>query len=104
MGKLLNSGITWSDVANLMSGLEGIHECTVELTVLLDGSPGNGLLAITASAWIPTVEKHHTRMLAELKRSWPNGTHPTFDNCVFNLLYDLDREIGRNYVQEKIPD
>lgn len=95
MGKLLNSGINWSDVTYLWQGLEVIHECKVELTVLTGTVPGSHSLDFTASAWVPTVEAHQTSVLAEVKGSWPDRTHPTFDSCIFNALYELDRRIGR---------
>jgi len=102
MGKSLNSGITWSDVTYLLLGLEGIHECRVELTVLTGGGPGLNSLDYTISAWVPTVEAHQTKTIAVVRGSWPDRTHPTFDNCIFNAAYQLDREIGRNYEQKEI--
>jgi hypothetical protein len=102
MSKFLNSGITWTDVANLWSGLEGIHEVTVELVVTTGGKGHNGLLDYTVSAWVPTVEAHQTKTIGEVKGTWPDRDHPTFDSCIFNQLYDLDRVIGRNYEQKEI--
>jgi hypothetical protein len=87
-----------------MAGLEGIHECTVELTVTTGGKGHNGLLNFTASAWIPTVEAHQTKELGKVTGRWPNKVHPTLDNAVFNALYDLDRVIGRNYSQAQLPE
>jgi len=102
VGKLLNSGITWSDVTYLIEGLQAIHECTVELTVLTGGAPGSHSLSYTASAWVPTVEAHHTKTIAVVRGSWPDREHQTFDGCIFNAFYQLDREIGRNYEQKEI--
>jgi hypothetical protein len=104
MSKLTIGGIDWTDVGTLMSGLQGIHECTVELTVRTVGQRHSGSLATTALAWIPTFDAAQTLTIGELTREWPNKTHPTFDNFVFNLLYDLDREIGRQYAQAKLPE
>lgn len=104
MGKSLNSGVTWSDITYLISGLEGIHECRVELTVRTSGLPDRHTLDTTVLAWIPTVEPHQTKTIATLTSSWPNKIHPTMDSFVFNLLYDLDRAIGRAYAQTEIPD
>jgi hypothetical protein len=95
MGKYLNSGITWSDVTYLLVGLQTIHECTVELTVLTGGPVGSHSLVFTVSAWRPTVEAHQTQVVAEFKGDWPDRDHPTFDSCIFNALYQLDRLIGK---------
>lgn len=103
MGKLLNSGITWSDVTYLLEGLQNIHELTVELTVLIRTPAGAHLLDYTLLAWVPTVEAHQTKVIAEIKGTWPDKTHPTFDSCIFNAGYDLDRAIGRHYAQVEIP-
>jgi hypothetical protein len=103
MSKFLNSGITMSDVMYLLSGLESIHECRVELTVRTAGLAGNSMLDTTALAWVPTVEAQQTKTVATVTKSWPDKQHPTYDSFVFNLLYDLDREIGRAYMQEEIP-
>jgi len=102
MGKSWNSGITWSDVTYLMLGLEGIHECRVELTVLTSGVPGTHSLDYTISAWIPTVEPQQIKTIARVKGTWPDRDHPTMDSCIFNAAYQLDREIGRNYEQKEI--
>jgi hypothetical protein len=102
MGKLLNSGISWSDVTYLWEGLQTIHECTVELTVLTGGLPGGHSLSFTILAWVPTVEAHQTKTIAKTSGIWPDRTHPTFDSCIFNALYTLDREVGRNYEQKEI--
>lgn len=101
MGKFLNSGITWSDVIYLIEGLQTIHECTVELTVLTRSCLGEHSLDFTVSAWIPTVEAHQTKVIAESKGSWPDKSHPTFDSCIFNACYELDRLIGRHYTQQE---
>jgi hypothetical protein len=103
MGKLLNSGITWSDVTYLIEGLQNIHECTVELTVLTRSQTGAHTLDFTILAWIPSVEAQETKTIAEVKGSWPDKSHPTFDSCIFNACYDLDRAIGRAWMQEEIP-
>jgi len=102
MGKLLSSGISWSDVTYLIEGLENIHECTVELTVRTSGLRGDHTLDFTVLGWVPTVEAHQTRVLAEVKGSWPDRSHPSFGSCIFNACYQLDREIGRNYQPEKV--
>lgn len=103
MGKFLNSGITWSDVTYLWEGLAGIHECNVELTVVLGSRAGGHSLSFTVLAWIPTVEAHQTKVIAKVTGVWPDRSHPTFDSCIFNAMYSLDREIGRNYEQLEIP-
>jgi len=100
VGKYSSHGVGWSEVTQLMAGLQGIHECTVELTVTTGGQGHNGLLAFTVLAWVPTVEAHHTREVGKLMRSWPDKTHPTLESAVFNALYDLDREIGKHYEQQ----
>jgi len=103
MGKFQPNGIGWIDVMHLMTGLQGIHECTVEVHITAGTHGRSGLLGITVFAWEPTVESHHTNTLAELKLDWPNAKYPSLDSCVFNALYDLDREIGRQYTQQKLP-
>jgi len=95
------NGIDWTDVILLMVGLEGIHECRVELTVTAGGQAHNGMLSTTALAWIPTVEPQHTKEIAKVVKEWPDRTHPTYDSFVFNLLYDLDRAIGQVYRQDQ---
>jgi len=102
MSKHTISGIDWTDVATLMNGIQGIHECTVELTVLTVGQRHSGTLVTTAFAWVPTVEPAQTRTLAAITREWPNKKHPTYDSFIFNILYDLDREIGREYTQAQL--
>lgn len=104
MSKFMNSGITWTDVAALLTGLQGIHECRVEVVITVLTQGHNGMLDFTVSAWVPTVEAQHTRMIAEVKGTWPNKTHPTFDSCLFNAAYDLDRAIGRAYAQEPLQE
>lgn len=102
MSKFMNSGITWTDVAALLTGLQGIHECTIEVVLTVGTQGHNGMLDFTVSAWVPTVEAHHTNVIAEVKGTWPDRMHPTFDSCMFNAAYALDRELGRAYVQEPI--
>jgi hypothetical protein len=90
------------DVLNLWQALEGIHELTVELTVSTRSGGVGGKLAITLIAWVPTVEAHHTKEVARIDGSWPDGVRPSFASYVFNELYDLDRAIGRAYAQKDI--
>jgi hypothetical protein len=104
MSKFLNSGITWTDVATLMKGLEGIHELNVELTVTVATQGHNGSVDFTLLAWVPTVEAHQTKEIASVKGSWPDRDHPTFDSCIFNAAYELDRVVGRAYQQTQIPE
>ena len=96
MGKSM-SNIDWTDVTTLMTGINGIHEVTVELTVIAGMQGHNGLLNFTLSAWVPTVEANHTKVVAEVKGSWPDKTYPSFDSCIFNALYRLDHEISKAY-------
>lgn len=102
MGKYGSGEIDWIDITTLMTGLQGIHECNVELTVTTGTQGHNGLLNFTVLAWVPTVEKHQTRTIAEVSKSWPNKDHGTFDGAVFNALYELDKEISKAYEQKKI--
>lgn len=97
-----SSGIDWTDVRDLWSALEGIHELTVELTVTIRSRQPGGALAITLVAWVPSVEAHHTKEVAKIDGFWPDGVRPTFSSYVFNELYNLDRAIGRAYNQEEI--
>jgi hypothetical protein len=80
-----------------MTGIQGIHELSIELTVTVTSQGHNGLLAYTLIAWLPTVEPQQTKTIAELKGEWPNKLHPTFDSCIFNELYKLDHLISRAY-------
>lgn len=98
MGKSM-SGIDWIDVATLMNGLESIHEVKIEWTVTPPTVGVGGLLAFTAYAWVPAVEKPGTREIARVSGIWPDKERPTFDGYVFNMLYALDRAIGRAYTQ-----
>lgn len=95
-------GIDWIDVTTLMTGIQGIHELTVELTVTTGTRGHCGSLLFTVSAWVPTVEAHQTKVIAEVKGEWPDKKHPTFDGAVFNALYALDHAISRAYDQVKI--
>jgi len=104
MGKSLSSGVGWSEVTNLMAALQGIHECTVELTITTGGQGHNGLLAFMAYAWVPTVEAHQTREIGRVSGTWPDKRHPSVESAVFNAMYDLDRDIGRQYAQKPLPE
>lgn len=96
------SVIDWIDVTTLMTGINGIHEVTVELTVTAGSQGHNGLLNYTVLAWVPTVEPQQTRVVAEVKGSWPNRNYPSFDSEVFNALYKLDYEISKAYDQRPL--
>jgi hypothetical protein len=74
----------------------------VELTVLAGGGTVGHSLDFTVSAWVPTVEAQQTKTIAVVRGSWPDRMHPTFDSCIFNALYTLDREVGKNYEQKEI--
>lgn len=102
MGKYGSGAVDWIDVTTLMTGLQGIHECNVELTITTGTQGHNGMLSFTVLAWTPTVEAHQIRTIAEVKKSWPDKVHPTFDSAVFAALYELDRAIGKAYEQKKI--
>lgn len=95
-------GIDWIDVTTLMTGIQGIHELTVELTVTTGIQGHNGLLNFTVLAWVPTVEPQQTKTVAEVKGQWPDRKHPSFDSCVFAALYELDHAISKAYEQQKI--
>jgi hypothetical protein len=86
-----------------MTGIKGINDMEVELTVTTGTQGHNGLLNFTVSAWVPTVEAHQTRTIAEVKGSWPDKFHPTFDSCIFKALYDLDYAISKATRKEGIP-
>jgi len=94
--------IEGGDIANLMKGLEGIHEVKVELTVSVAGSGLDGSLDIIALAWVPTPEAHGTKDIASVAGTWPEREQRTLTAYIFALLYELDRAIGRAYAQKDI--
>ena len=100
MGKYATDGITWTEVATLMEGLQGIHECTCELTITTGGQGHNGGLTITVLAWVPVVEPHQTEEVGKVIRLFPNRTNPTMESAIFSALYELDRVIGKHYEQK----
>jgi hypothetical protein len=102
LGKYGSGQVDWIDVTTLMTALQGIHTLSVELTVTAGTQGHNGLLNFTVLAWTPTVEPQQTRTIAEVRKSWPDKQHATFDGAVFAALYELDKEIGKAYEQQKI--
>lgn len=97
------TGIDGIDICTLMAGLEGIHECNIELTVRAGTLGDNGTLDTTALAWVPALPPESTRTIAEVKGTWPDKKHPSLDAFLFALLYELDRAIGRAYAQAGLP-
>jgi hypothetical protein len=96
------NGPDWIDVTTLMTAIGGIHECHVELTVITTTQGHNGLLAFTLEAWIDTVEAHQTKVLASVPGVWPNERHRDFAHAVFEGLYKLDAQIGKEYTQKTL--
>jgi hypothetical protein len=96
------SQIGGTEIANLMVGLEGIHELRVELTIGT-GLPGViGSLAITASAWADVVGTTGVEQVCLVPGTWPEREGRDLMSYAFSLLYDLDRLIGEHYRQKPL--
>lgn len=102
--RVSSPGPDWIDVTTLMTGLGGIHELNVELTLTTVTQGQNGLLRTTACAWRPTVEAHQTEVVAEVVGSWPDNAHAEYGSYVYWLLFELDKAIGRAYAQTVLPE
>lgn len=102
--RVSSNGPDWIDVTALMTGLSGIHELNVELTVTTVTQGASGLLRTTACAWKPVVVPQKTEVVAEVVGTWPDKEHASYGSYVYWLLFELDKAIGRAYDQKVLPE
>lgn len=99
-----SNGPDWTDVTALQEAIMGIHECNVEWTVRTVTHGAGALLSFTVLAWVDTVEAHQTKEIASVAGAWPNPRQKEFSHAVFEALYRLDNEIGKEYGQMRLTE
>jgi hypothetical protein len=92
-----------SDVIVLMSAIETLHECRLELIVTAGGQAHNGTCTILLKAeWARLPESALPKSVATTA-TWPNNNGRSWWGEAMNMLYVLDFLIGESYQQRFLP-
>jgi hypothetical protein len=95
-----SNGPDWTDVEMLMRAIGALHSGRVGLTVLPRGTGATGGVTIGASIMIDVLPGSSIPLGVTVTGDWPCNGHRTFEGHCFNLLHQLDYEIGKTYKQE----
>jgi hypothetical protein len=97
------SGPDWTDVAMLMSAIQGVHNCRVGLAITAPTDGHNGGLKIVVEAKFDVLPSSDLPKVVRAEGTWPSGRARTISGLAYSLVLDLDYNIGRAYEQMGIP-
>jgi hypothetical protein len=97
------NGPDWTDVAMLMSALQGVHNCRVELAITAPTDGHNGGLKFVATAVFDVLPNSDLPKRVKAEGTWPTGRARTLSGLAYGIVLDLDYNIGKAYEQMGIP-
>lgn len=93
------TGIGMTDVAAMMKAVEAMHTCRVEFRVLTAGKGVDGSMRIVCVASFDVLPGSDLPKIVQVEMFWPNKAAATFDGLCYNLLWQLDYAIQKEYEQ-----
>ena len=103
MGKS-TSGPEMTDVAAMMKAIEALHTSHVEFRVRTSGAGVNGSMCIACVAAFELLPGSNLPREVMVEHVWPSNAGRTFAALCYNLLWQLDYAIQREYQQAPLPD
>ena len=94
-----SKGPDWIDLRAMMVAMGAIHSAHVEVTVSPLGIGSTGSVTVRASAHFDLLPGSSLPETVESKAEWPNKRNATLEDLAYNLLWQLDYDIGKVYQQ-----
>jgi hypothetical protein len=101
MGKY-STGIGMTDVAAMMKAIEAMHDCRVEFHVRTAGKGVDGSMIIECQATFARLPGSDLFHMTNVQHTWPSKATSTFDGLCYNLLWQLDFAIQKEYERAKL--
>lgn len=98
MGKY-SSGVGMTDVAAMMKAVGSLHTCEVEFHVRTHGKDQGGRMLIECVATFDLLPGSDLPVRVAVQHVWPTRAAATFDGLCYNLLWQLDYAIQKEYEQ-----
>lgn len=98
MGKF-TGGIGMTDVAVMMKAIESMHDCHVEFHVRTLGKDVSGYIATVCDATFQVLPDSDLPKKVWVEMAWPNKASATYEGMLYNLLWQLDYAIQKEYEQ-----
>lgn len=96
------NGPDWIDVMSLMSAISALHSGHVEVKEYLVGVGFDTTVMVQACMFFDILPGSQLPKTVKVESEFPSPEYATFAAHVFNLLYQLDFQIGKAYQQEKL--
>lgn len=93
------NGPDWTDVAMLMNAIQGVHNCRVELRLIVASEGHNGGLRMECEACFSVLPHSDLPKRVTVNATWPTGRARTLPGLAYSLVLDLDYSIGKAYEQ-----
>jgi len=85
-----------------MRAIETMHTCRVEYRVTVVSRQPGGNMLIECEAGFDTLPNSDLPKKVSVQMTWPNSAATTFDGLCYNLLWQLDYAIQKEYEQMTI--
>lgn len=96
------TGPDWIDNQTLMRAIGALHSGHVAVIVSPAGTGSSGGLEVVASMIFDVLPGSQLPATVAVQKPWPCSTHKTLAAHAFNLLHELDYQIGQVYKQESL--
>lgn len=93
------NGPDWVDLRAMMIAMGVLHSAHVEVTVSPLGIGSTGCVQVTAAAIFDLLPGSSLPPEVEVRAEWPNARNAQLTDIAYNLLWQLDHEIGKVYEQ-----
>lgn len=92
-------GPDWTDLRAMMVAISAIHSASIELIVSPLGTGSSGSVTVKAAAHFDLLPGSSLPETVEVKAEWPNKRNAQLTDLAYNLLWQLDHQIGQVYQQ-----
>jgi len=96
------NGPDWTDLRAMMVAIGGLHSAQLELIVSPLGIGSTGCVTVKALAHFDLLPGSSLPEIVQTAATWPNANSATLTDLAYNLLWQLDFEIGKVYSQESL--
>jgi hypothetical protein len=94
-----SNGPDWIDLRAMMVAIGAIHSATIELIVSPLGTGSTGVVVVKAVAHFDLLPGSSLPETVQSLANWPNKRNAQLTDLAYNLLWQLDHEIGKTYEQ-----
>jgi hypothetical protein len=94
-----STGIDWSAVMAMASAIEELHSCRIVFRLTTGGQGHNGGMQIELGATFDVVPGSDLPKAVIVSHHWPSKTATTLQGLMYNLCWQLDYAIQKEYEQ-----